>query len=294
MIQSPLTKKNNVKKVGSIATAKIVSSYENMFELDVSSFFENLKNIDIYECEETGYQFYHPLNICGDGNFYEHLQQYEWYYMPWKWEHEVAYEKLKKKDKILEVGSGGNGFIERLHHEGFDITGLELNQESIKDAQEKGLKVHNEMIDEHAQKNSEVYDVVCSYQVLEHIADVRSFIQSSLDCLKVGGKLIICVPNNNSFLKDSFNILNMPPHHMGLWNKESLMSLEKVFSIKLEETLFQPLQEYHETYFLQTAFRRYMPNPLASRLGKIAPASIAKAWSEEYKGFSIQVHFKKI
>ena len=233
-----------------IPVNSLINAYEKEFGIDVSTFFNNIENVKIYECKNTNYRFYYPFNIYGDSDFYQKLQKFEWYYMPWKWEHETAIHLLDKTDKILEVGSGGLGFLKRMKEIGFDITGLELNEESIVKANEIGVKVLNETIQNHSVENFQKYDIVCSFQVLEHISEVHSFLKAQVDCLKPGGKLIISVPNNDSFIKLTNNVLlNKPPHHMGLWNKKSLASLTNLFNINLDNIYFEPLQEYHIDWY---------------------------------------------
>ena len=47
-----------------------------------------------------------PPTLRGQSTFYEALQRYPWYYVPWKWEHEIAKSYLKDGDQVLEVGCG--------------------------------------------------------------------------------------------------------------------------------------------------------------------------------------------
>lgn len=298
-VLSPLTK-NECIKIKSISVKKLKKQYLNNFNINVSSFFKNLDEIHIYECKNTGYQFYYPFYISGNSKFYEELQNFDWYYMPWKWEHKTTLEYLNGNEKILEVGSGGLGFIEKLTNEGFDITGLELNEDSIKKANIKGLKVFNESIQDYSLKNKEKYDIVCSYQVLEHITEVYSFIRAQIDCLKKGGKLIVSVPNNYSFLGyDTNNYLNMPPHHMGLWSEKSLKSLTKVFKeIKLKEVIFEPLQIYHKNYFIDTMSKYYtnklkLSNPIFNKILNKLISKTSFLFSKKIKAFTIQVIYEK-
>lgn len=48
-------------------------------------------------------------------------------------------------------------------------------------------------------ENESQFDVVTFFQVLEHIADVHSFLTSALLTLKTGGKVILAVPNNEPY-----------------------------------------------------------------------------------------------
>ena len=244
--RSPLTHKTNTRLERSIPSAFLVEEYQKSYGIDVSSYFEGLPFISIHQCEDTGFRFYSPSNIDGDSFFYEQLQQFPWYYMSWKWEHEVVKNSLSPQDKVLEIGSAQGAFVERLKDEGFQATGLELNTKAVAIAKEKGLKVYGDTIQQHALTNEEAYDVVCSFQVMEHIADTKTVIDASITALKKGGKLIISVPNNHSFIRHSPNsILNMPPHHMCLWDEVSLTNLQKLFPLTLDTLAYEPLQSYH-------------------------------------------------
>lgn len=246
IISSALDKNSKAKLVETILVDNLVHHYKKQLGIDVSKYFNGVDEIGIYECIQTKYRFYFPFTVLGDSDFYQQLQKFDWYYMPWKWEHKKFSKHLKGYEKILEIGSGGFGFVDKMTDLGFDITGIEINDDSVTKAKNKGLVAFNQTVQDYAKFNKEVYDIVCSFQVLEHIVDVHSFIQAQIDCLKIGGKLVIAVPNNDSFIRYTKNfILNGPPHHMGLWNKKSLISLTRLFNLKLERVSYEPLQKYH-------------------------------------------------
>jgi len=284
-----------------ILVDNLIKGYKNQLGIDVSEFFKGISEVKIYECKNTKYRFYYPLVIDGNGSFYQMLQKYDWYYMPWKWEHEMTIRNLLGNEKVLEVGSGGLGFLEKMKKSGFDVTGLELNNESIVKADKKGLKVFDETIQDHATNHFEEYDVVCSYQVLEHVADVNSFLKAQVCCLKPGGKLIISVPNNDSFIKlTGGGILNNPPHHMGLWNRKSLTSLEGLFKLKIERILYEPLQEYHlEWYINSTIQEKINKNKITRVLFKKMKlkrlfSSLVKKNRNKIHGHTIMVIYTKV
>lgn len=257
-IISPITKQENVTLVKSLNVKDIVQVYRRGFKIDVNDYFLNLKTVSIYECKETGYRFYYPFGVDGDSAFYEHFQQFDWYYMPWKWEHEISLEYLTPEMKVLEVGCAHGAFLEVISktYNLSEATGLELNETAS--IENKGYKIYNETIESFSKKYKNYFDVVCSYQVLEHIADVSSFLKGKIDCLRRGGILIISVPNNDSFVKDVGVGLNSPPHHMGLWNEESLRALEDFFPIKLIKFHLEELQDYHlDSYVFAEHYSKY-------------------------------------
>lgn len=237
----------------------LIDEYKNTLDVDVAKFFDKLNKIQVFKCIDTGYRFYYPFNTAGDSDFYSQLEEFRWYYMEWKWEHEVAKQIIKSGDKILEVGCGRGDFLKKLKdtNKTVDIAGLELNRKAVTEGRDVGLNVVEDTIEEHSANNSDKYDIVCSFQVLEHIHDIREFVQSCVKVLKPGGKLIISVPNNDSFIRhDKANILNMPPHHMGLWNSTSLKNLEKIFKLRTESVRYEPLQSYHVALYYNIMLTR--------------------------------------
>jgi len=91
--------------------------------------------------------------------------------------------------------------------------------------------------------------------VLEHIIDVRSYIESAIDCLKPGGHLILSTPSVDSFSAFVPNfILDMPPHHVTRWSDVSYIYLANTFNLELVELWHEPLQHIHREFYVQTMF----------------------------------------
>lgn len=286
----PLTNRNNVVFEKQIYCNNIIQAYQQNFNIDVTRYFGGLENIKIYRCLDTDFRFYYPLDLEGDSEFYEALQHIPWYYMDWKWEYDIAKTLIKRGDHVMEIGCGKGSFVENLTKERIACTGLELNEDSSRRAKEKGLNIFNETISEHIKSNFERYDVVCSFQVLEHIALVQEFMKDSITALKPGGKLIVSVPNHDSFIGlDEVNILDMPPHHMGLWNEKSLKSISEIFDIKVNKVYIEPLQSYHIDYYIGI-MKRVINNKLG--LHNIVEG-IARNFPENIKGHTALAEYIK-
>lgn len=128
--------------------------------------------------------------------------------------------------------------------EGFRVRGIELNECAILQARKKNLPV--ELMDlQQVVAKGESFDAVCSFQVLEHVSQPRQFLESMVKVLSPGGKLILCVPNKDGYLKHEYNLLNLPPHHMTRWNAFTFKFLEGLFPLKLKSIRCEPLAPYH-------------------------------------------------
>lgn len=247
---SPITLKSNTALIKRIPASFIIDQYKTGFNIDVRKYLNEIQFIDLYECLDSGILFFHPIDAMGDSEFYEQLQKIDWYYMDWKWEQKTLYSKLSKSDKILEIGSGRGGFAKKLNEDGFDITGLELNRDTVENAKKWNCNILYETVQDHSSRLNNQYDVVCSFQVMEHIPSIKDVLTASVDLLKSGGRLFVSVPNNDSFVgRDSKNILNMPPHHCTLWNEKVFYAISELFKLQLIGVYKEPLQDYHIEYY---------------------------------------------
>lgn len=252
VIISPITKFNNVIYEEAIDRDFIIERYHKDYLLDVKKYFNNINKVKIYKCLDTNYRFYYPFNLTGESDFYASLQKDPYYYLTWKWEYEIVFNKINKTDKVLEVGCGEGHFLEKLKENNINSLGLEFNQSALRECVKKGLPVSSKSLDELIKTENRRFDIVCCFQVLEHIAEVKEFIGGIINLTKLDGKIFFSVPNNDSFIKwDKRNILNMPPHHMGLWNEQALKSLPNYFKLKLVNFYYEPLPTNHVRYYYE-------------------------------------------
>ena len=299
-IQSPVTGSFNTSLVREIDVAKIVDLYQRDQHVDVRKYFNGLSTIRLMKCNDTGYRFYYPMDIYGDDAFYQHLQKTGLYYLKEKWEYDKAASLIGENKKVLEIGSGAGFFMQKLKTgKHARLMGLELNTNQVELSRAAGLDVVNETIESFSARNPGSFDVTVALQVLEHVPEVRSFISGSLDVLKPGGQMIICVPHNNPYLyrHDFFHTLNLPPHHSGLWDRESFSKLPEFFPMRLNRVFIEPLSDYKEWYLTQVNYYKEKKSPLAGVLG-LVPAPIYKnvlrLMRHVMEGRNILVEFVKL
>lgn len=300
MTTSPLTKTENVSLLKRISAEQLIKDWKRGLNIDISNELDGTSEISLYECNQTKLRFFTPANAAGSGKLYEKLQKFDWFYMPHKWEHDIALQDLEDCQDVLEVGAAFGDFVAAGIKAGLNITGIELNEAAIEVAQQKHLPVNFVDLHTFSEQYPESQDAVCSFQVLEHISDPTEFIQWSIDCLKPNGKLIFCVPNIESFLGHQYNILDMPPHHMLQWSERSFRALENLFSIKLERVEREPLASYHVSSYVRVYgdyFRKVMPlsRLLFNRLTmKIYDRLLNLGLRKKLIGQSIYVQFRKV
>lgn len=250
MVTSPLTQKNTAYIVKEFAAQNIIEDWKNTFGIDISKEFQGCDKLQLYQCADTGLQFFLPNTVAGSEDMYAQLQKFDWYYMYGKWEHQIAIKDLKGCQNILEIGSGSGDFIRLAKESGLPVRGIELNEAAVAAATSKGLPVERLDLEEATKLYSGTFDAVCSFQVLEHVSNPKDFIEFSVRLLKPGGLLIYCVPNPESFLKYLDNLLDMPPHHMTRWSRATFKSLELIFPIQLKKVRLEPLADYHHQIYI--------------------------------------------
>lgn len=244
-IASPVVNGRRAHLVSKIDFGSIARQYRSRYDVDVYAHLASPapQVAGLYRCSATGYEFFHPPRLAGQSTFYEELQRYPWYYVPWKWEHEIAKTHLRDGDRVLEVGCGVGFFLKRVSEDQrLSCTGLEFNAK----ARSTGVFGHilGESIQDYAASHPQAADMVCTFQVLEHVYEVGAFLSACCAALAPGGLLVVSVPNNDSNIQyDKRNVLNMPPHHMGLWRAGSLASLVNHFPLVLEGMFTEPLSD---------------------------------------------------
>lgn len=223
--------------------------YKKRSGVDVESYFK-APTLEVCKCLDCELLFYTPQAI-GDGAFYDKLQSYPGYYMEEKSEFLEAAKWISEKHDVLEIGCGSGNFAGYIMPASY--TGLEFSADAIEKARLKGLNVIGEDLELHSVANRARYDVVCFFQVLEHVKHPHTFLRQAVECLKPGGKLLLAVPAEDSFIRDAANFyLNMPPHHASKWTDKALEHVAGLNGLQLNKLVHESMNEYHTVFYLKT------------------------------------------
>lgn len=105
-------------------------------------------------------------------------------------------QRLSKGTKLLDVGCGTGHFLMAAKAAGFDVLGIEPDEDARRFANEKNnVKALNR---DSFLTLSDQFDVISLWHVLEHLPDLNADIDRLSALLKPDGKLLIAVPNPES------------------------------------------------------------------------------------------------
>ncbi len=252
MIENTLIKNATVKEIEVLNVGKIIKKYFKNYNLNISYLFKNVNEVKIMQCNETGFRFYYPLSIEGDNKFYIDLYKSNKnrLYQDTKWEFKEGANMIKDNSSVLDVGCGSGSFFDELNGKNCHCYGLDKSDFAADLLKNKGVEFSNEPIEIFAEKNIGKFDYVTGFQILEHVKQPGEFISCMVKMLKKDGVLIIAVPNNEPyFMKyDKYHTLNLPPHHMGLWNKDSLTKMASHFDLQVQDFKYEGF-DYLIQYF---------------------------------------------
>jgi 2-polyprenyl-3-methyl-5-hydroxy-6-metoxy-1,4-benzoquinol methylase len=214
--------------------------------------------LTLYECKECKFAFQ-------DRNTYVSPYENIDYYDPTKQPEEPyplvpnktdadrvnTLRKVLKSGKILEIG-GGLGKTSILAASlGYDVTIIEESNLAIA----QGLKFHTNLKWVHSSVIPDSYkvktfDAVMMFHVLEHIPDLKAFLEETSATLKDDSYFIVEVPNWMSLTRKvkKMNWIYVLDHHPNQFSKTALIKLFGLYK-------FQPLSvEYRRTFAINEMY----------------------------------------
>lgn len=146
-----------------------------------------------------------------------------------------SFLKNKPTLKILEIGCGLGYLTYALKKSGNDVTGIDISQEAINFAKDNfGDFFLNCNIIENQLLEPNSFDLIIGTELIEHIPNIRDFIEKCKFLLKDGGSMIFTTPNKD-FFKDQevYWLTDNPPVHTVWLSKNSFRHLANDFNLNL-------------------------------------------------------------
>ncbi|MFA5104896.1 MAG: class I SAM-dependent methyltransferase [Candidatus Margulisiibacteriota bacterium] len=117
---------------------------------------------------------------------------------------------LGKNKKLLEIGCSAGMFLYNVKNKVKEAVGMDFDVSSAAFAQKKcGCKVYTKKLEDTPLKKK-YFDVICAFQVLEHVKEPLKFLLEVKEYLKDDGVLFVEVPNLRDILVSTYDL---PFHH---------------------------------------------------------------------------------
>lgn len=272
--------------------------------LDVKDHMITQEVFKIVVCDNCGFHFTNPVPDASVISKYYKSEKYISHSSSKKGFTNFLYHIVRKrtlKDKVnwikketdgkrlLDIGSGSGHFLNVANKNGFNVDGLEPDDDARKFA-----KKHNNI---EAKPQSELYnienntyDVVTMWHVLEHVYELRKDVQRISEIIKTNGKLFVALPNMNGFDAHYYNHFWSGydvPRHLYHFKKEDIIRLMEQFNFKFKKVI--PMK--YDAYYISMLSEKYRKR--LSIFGIII-GFVSNAMHKKY-GYASQVYvFKKL
>lgn len=138
-------------------------------------------------------------------------------------------EKYRKTNRILDVGCGIGYFLEVAKERGWEVYGTEYTDRAIEICAGKGIIMQQGKLDP-SKFEAESFDIITSFEVLEHINNPIEEINNFYQLLRKGGLVYLTTPNFNSLLryrlKERYDVITYP-EHLSYYTPRTLNTLFK-------------------------------------------------------------------
>lgn len=172
----------------------------------------------------------------------------------YEWDHYARHlpAPVSGRNRLLDVGCGNGAFLARAKQLGWEVQGLDFDNEAADVARRNGIEV---WVGDYRQAPfaPESFDAITCHQVIEHVHDVNAFVLSLTSWLKKNGILWIGTPNFQScsrrFFGKNWKFLH-PPQHLSILNAKTLINISKKNNInaKIAQRGFYETHAAAESY----------------------------------------------
>jgi SAM-dependent methyltransferase len=220
---------------------------------------ERYGKYELIGCEACGLQFWEPRDMP-DARWYEQMyggRDEKLLALEPGHKYFLADALAPRGGELLDIGCGTGNFLAAARDAGYRVTGIELDGNAARFAKERlGLeRVLPLTIAEFAlQHVDQKFEVVTFFEVLEHQAAPREFLQNVKSCLKTRGVIGLSVPNRERWMTGP-DVLDYPPNHFLRWNIQSLTKFLEAQGFEILSIREEPASVAYTAQMINMALR---------------------------------------
>jgi SAM-dependent methyltransferase len=247
----------------------------------------------IVKCRVCGFGFSDPY-IAGDEKFYSLAYDHKaGDYPAHKWEYTVAKDILKKgigangqsAARLIEIGAGDGAFLRQIVPELIAperVLCTEYGEYAATRIRNLGIRVVLGDVREFDMRNEKPFDIVCMFQVLEHMDRLTELFSSLRTLTSPKADLLIAVPNSKrtEFSEGNGALLDMPPNHIGRWTRLSFEAIGKREGWEVAQVIEQPTnsKESWQTFsYYRYARASQCDNTVSARIRGFRKTAISRS-----------------
>lgn len=142
---------------------------------------------------------------------------------------EICAKYVVRSDALLDIGAGFGTFcVEAQNRRAFQrVVAVEPTRSLAETCRKRGLEVIESPIECVSVDHANGFDVVTSFEVIEHLFDPADFVAHTARLLRPGGILVLTCPNGKGFDVETLGVLSetIDHEHLNYFNPESLTAM---------------------------------------------------------------------
>jgi 2-polyprenyl-3-methyl-5-hydroxy-6-metoxy-1,4-benzoquinol methylase len=191
----------------------------------------------LVECDTCGLYYFTP-RVAGDSAFYRELMKGA-HYEEDRWEFGKVASVLSPGLTVADFGAGSGAFLRSLGNRPARRVAVDHNVDVAEALRRNGIEFWSE-IASLATEQKETFDVICAFQLLEHMPNIAEVVEPARACLRPGGSLFVSVPARERTRRAGLEPLDCPPHHVSRWAPAQFQVLAERFDLRLRRVQIQP------------------------------------------------------
>jgi len=168
-------------------------------------------------------------------------------------------ERISKKQNgtLLDIGCGTGDFLIKMKDYGWEISGVEINNSARAIAEKsigKTIFNQNEFLN-----SDKKYDVITLWHSLEHLHELKKYLQKISKSLNANGVVMIAVPNYNSYDAEYYNkdwAAYDVPRHLYHFSPKAMIKLMEKFKFKLIYNKQMPFDPFYVSLLSEMSVRK--------------------------------------
>jgi SAM-dependent methyltransferase len=239
---------------------------------------------DFVRCVNCSFCFASPC-VPGDSRFYTLAYDQPGRYAAWKWDYQVTYETLQKlvakRDfRLLEIGAGNGTFVQKIAPALIpkeNVLCIEYSECGVREINNYGIEcLSHDILQLDRVQYRERFDVVCMFQVLEHMSDPDALFECLTHSTGKRAHLFIAVPNAKQ--REFFDLQgireDIPPTHIGRWNKRCFETMAARYGWVVIRHEIEPSTLM--TKVIRLVSYRFVRSTLADRINRMSTRSLRR------------------